>query len=53
MSVATIPAEAALPECSVIPAVLLGRIFLEEPMGRFRIAGAVLVGAGTALIRFG
>jgi drug/metabolite transporter (DMT)-like permease len=53
MSVAAIPAVAALRECSVVLAVLLGSLFLKEPMGRVRIAGAVLVVAGTALIRFG
>jgi uncharacterized membrane protein len=53
MSVAAIPAVAALRECSVVFAVLLARLFLKEPMGRIRIAGAVLVLAGTVLVRFG
>jgi drug/metabolite transporter (DMT)-like permease len=53
MTVASIPAVAALRETSVIFAALLGSILLKERMGRWRIAGAVLVALGAASIRWG
>jgi drug/metabolite transporter (DMT)-like permease len=53
MTVASIPAVAALRETSVIFAALFGSILLKERMGRWRIAGAVLVALGAASIRWG
>ncbi|MCX7180481.1 MAG: DMT family transporter [Proteobacteria bacterium] len=53
MSVASIPAVAALRESSVIFAALLGAILLKESLGRWRIAGALLVALGAAAIRWG
>ena len=52
MSVASIPAVAALRETSVIFAALLGALLLKERMGPPRIAGAALVAAGAAVIRW-
>ncbi len=52
MSVAPIPAVAALRETSVIFAAILGAWLLKERMGRWRIAGATLVAAGAAAIRW-
>lgn len=53
MTVASIPAVAALRESSVIFAALLGAFLLKERMGRWRIAGALLVALGAASIRWG
>jgi len=52
MTVAPIPAVAALRETSVIFAAILGACLLKERMGRWRIAGAVLVAAGAIMIRW-
>ena len=53
MSVASIPAVAALRESSVVIAAILGTLLLKERMGRWRIAGAILVASGAASIRWG
>lgn len=53
MTVASIPAVAALRETSVIFAALLGAILLKERMGRWRTGGAMLVAMGAASIRWG
>lgn len=53
MTVASIPAVAALRETSVIFAALLGALVLKERMGSWRIAGAILVAAGAVAIRWG
>ncbi|MCX8018201.1 MAG: EamA family transporter, partial [Rhodocyclaceae bacterium] len=52
MTVASIPAVAALRETSVIFAAILGAWLLKERMGRWRIAGAVLVALGAIAIRW-
>lgn len=52
MTVAPIPAVAALRETSVIFAALLGAWLLKERMGRWRIAGAVVVALGAITIRW-
>jgi drug/metabolite transporter (DMT)-like permease len=53
MTTTSIPAVAALRETSVIFAALLGTLLLRETMGRWRIAGALLVAMGAAVIRWG
>lgn len=53
MTVASIPAVAALRETSVIFAAILGTWLLKERMGRWRIAGAALVALGAVAIRWG
>lgn len=53
MTVASIPAVAALRETSVIFAAILGASLLKERMGRWRIAGASLVAMGAVSIRWG
>lgn len=53
MTVAPIPAVAALRETSVIFAAAMGALLLKERMGRWRIAGAGLVALGAAAIRWG
>lgn len=53
MTVASIPAVAALRETSVIFAAILGAWLLKERMGRWRIAGAMLVALGAMSIRWG
>jgi len=53
MTVASIPAVAALRETSVIFAALLGTWLLKERMGSWRIAGAALVALGAVAIRWG
>lgn len=53
MTVAPIGAVAALRETSVLFAVLLSTLFLGEPLTRWRIAGAVLIVAGAALLKLG
>jgi drug/metabolite transporter (DMT)-like permease len=53
MTVASIPAVAALRETSVIFAAILGAWLLKERMGHWRIAGAVLVVLGAITIRLG
>ncbi len=52
MTVASIPAVAALRETSVIFAAFLGAWLLKEPMGRWRMAGALLVALGAVVIRW-
>ncbi len=52
MTVAPIPAVAALRETSVIFAAILGVWLLKEHMGRWRIAGATLVVLGAVAIRW-
>jgi drug/metabolite transporter (DMT)-like permease len=52
MTVASIPAVAALRETSVIFAAILGAWLLKERMGRWRIAGAMLVALGAVAIRW-
>jgi drug/metabolite transporter (DMT)-like permease len=51
MSVAPIPAVAALRETSVIFAAVLGSWLLKERLGRWRACGAVLVALGAAAVR--
>lgn len=51
MTQAPIAAVAALRETSVIFAALIGALFLKEPFGRHRIAGACLVAVGIGLLR--
>lgn len=53
MTVASIPGVAALRETSVVFAAILGVWLLKERMGRWRVAGAVLVALGAASIRWG
>ena len=53
MTVAPIPAVAALRETSVIFAALLGAWLLKERMGLWRISGAMLVTLGAVVIRWG
>ena len=53
MTVASIPAVAALRETSVIFAAIMGAWLLKERMGRWRIGGAMLVALGAASIRWG
>lgn len=53
MTVASIPAVAALREVSVIFAALFGTFLLREHMGRWRTIGAMLVALGAASIRWG
>jgi uncharacterized membrane protein len=52
MTQASIPAIAALREVSVVFAALMGAFWLRERLGKVRIAGACLVGAGAMLIKF-
>lgn len=52
MSLASIPAVAALRETSVIFAALMGSLLLKEPMGHLRVAGAMLIAFGAAAIRW-
>lgn len=52
MTVAPIPAVAALRETSVIFAAMLGAWLLKERMGPWRIGGSVLVAFGAAVIRW-
>ncbi len=52
MSVASIPAVAALREISVIFAALMGSLLLREQMGRLRVSGAVVIAIGAGIIRW-
>jgi len=52
MTVASLPAVAALRETSVIFAAILGAVLLKERMGRWRIAGALLVALGAMTIHW-
>jgi drug/metabolite transporter (DMT)-like permease len=52
MTVASIPAVAALRETSLVFAAILGAWLLKERMGRWRIAGAMLVALGAVAIRW-
>ncbi len=51
MTHAPIAAVAALRETSVIFAALIGSVLLKEQMGRSRIAGAIVVACGIAVLR--
>ena len=51
MTVAPIAAVVALRETSVIFAAVIGATLLKEQMGRWRVAGAVLVACGIAALR--
>ena len=51
MTLAPIAAVAALRETSVIFAALIGTLWLKEPFGRNRVAGACLVALGVGLLR--
>jgi drug/metabolite transporter (DMT)-like permease len=51
MTQAPIAAVAALRETSVIFAALIGAVWLKEPFGRQRIAGACVVAVGIALLK--
>ncbi|WP_299067701.1 DMT family transporter [Accumulibacter sp.] len=53
MTVASIPAVAALRESSVVFAALLGHYLLKEPMGPWRLLGALFVALGAVLLRCG
>jgi drug/metabolite transporter (DMT)-like permease len=53
MSIAPIGAVAALRETSVLFAVALSTLFLGEPFTRWRVAGAVLIATGAALLKLG
>lgn len=53
MTEAPIALVAALRETSVLFAAVLGALLLREPFGGRRIAAALLVAAGAALVRFG
>ena len=50
LSLAPAAAVAAVRETSILIAVGLGAVWLREPVGRSRIAGAALVFAGVALV---
>ena len=52
MTQAPIAAIAALRETSVIFAALIGTVWLKEPFGRERIAGAVVVAVGIVLLKW-
>lgn len=52
MTQAPVAAIAALRETSVIFAALIGAVWLKEPFGAQRIAGACVVAAGIALLRW-
>lgn len=52
MTVASIPAVAALRETSVVFAALLGSWLLKERMGRWRIAGSLIVALGAGTIHW-
>lgn len=51
MTLAPIAAVAALRETAVIFAALIGTLWLKEPFGRNRVAGACLVALGVGLLR--
>lgn len=53
MTVAPIPAVAALRETSVIFAALLGTTVLREKMGSWRAGGALVIALGAVVIRIG
>jgi drug/metabolite transporter (DMT)-like permease len=53
MTRAPVAAVAALREISVVFAALAGTLLLKEPMGRWRIAGALAVAAGAIVIKLG
>lgn len=53
MTRAPVAAVAALRETSVVFAALAGTLLLKEPMGRWRIAGALAVAAGAIVIKLG
>lgn len=52
MTRAPIPVVAALRETSVIFAAVLGMLFLNETMGRQRLAGASIIVLGSAIIHW-
>jgi drug/metabolite transporter (DMT)-like permease len=50
LRLASAPAVSAVRETSVVIAVVLARLFLHEPVGLRRLAGAAVVVAGVALL---
>jgi uncharacterized membrane protein len=50
LRLASAPSVSAVRETSVVIAVVLARLFLQEPVGPRRLAGAALVVAGVALL---
>jgi drug/metabolite transporter (DMT)-like permease len=50
LRLASAPAVSAVRETSVVIAVVLARLFLNEPVGPRRLAGAGIVVAGVALL---
>jgi drug/metabolite transporter (DMT)-like permease len=53
MTKAPIGVVAALRETSVLFAILMGAIFLKEPLGPVRVIAALLIVAGIAMMRLG
>jgi drug/metabolite transporter (DMT)-like permease len=53
MTRAPVAAVAALRETSVVFAALMGTLLLKEPLGAWRIGGALAVAAGTVVIKLG
>jgi drug/metabolite transporter (DMT)-like permease len=52
LRLANAPSVSAVRETSVVIAVVLARVFLREPVGLRRLAGAAIVVAGVALLAF-
>ena len=52
LRLASAPSVSAVRETSVVIAVVLARLFLQEPVGPRRLAGAAIVVAGVALLAF-
>jgi drug/metabolite transporter (DMT)-like permease len=53
LRLASAPSVSAVRETSVVIAVVLARLFLQEPVGPRRLAGAAIVVAGVALLAVG
>ena len=53
LRLASAPSVSAVRETSVVIAVVLARVFLREPVGVRRLAGAAIVVAGVALLAAG
>jgi len=53
LRLASAPSVSAVRETSVVIAVVLARVFLQEPVGPRRLAGAAIVVAGVALLAVG
>jgi drug/metabolite transporter (DMT)-like permease len=53
LRLASAPSVSAVRESSVVIAVVLARVLLDEPAGRRRVGGAVLVAIGVALLALG